>query len=359
MPINQLKHAWFRQIRELHPQLRITQVRNFVWLMLGIYQSRSVYLSRIAGKVPGQAKLLSVVRRLSRFLDNPSVRVRQWYRPVAHEWLKAQLKNLGEIRLIVDGTKVGFAHQLLMVSLAYRRRSIPIAWTWIKHVRGHSSGAKQLALLSYVRKLIPQGARVILVGDTEFGSVKVLKKLDAWGWFYVLRQKTDTLVLAKGESDWKAFGSFIEKAGQKVWLENACYTASKKYTVNLLVYWKTGEKEPWCLATNLPDSKTALRYYKRRVWIEEMFGDMKKHGFDLENSMLRSFLRLSRLTLAVAFLYLWIISTGAHTIHVGKRHIVDVKSRRDLSLFQIGMRFIERAITNASPIHRFSLCFYR
>ena len=49
--------------------------------------------------------------------------------------------------MIVDGTKVGFGHQLLMVSLAYRRRSIPIAWTWVNYVRGHSSAKKQIELL--------------------------------------------------------------------------------------------------------------------------------------------------------------------------------------------------------------------
>ncbi len=38
------------------------------------------------------------------------------------------------------------------------------------------------------------------------------------------------------------------------------------------------------------------------MWIEEMFGDMKKHGFNLEQTMLRHFQRLSRLTLAVAIL---------------------------------------------------------
>ena len=358
MPINHLNHTWIRQIRELHPNKRITQIRNFSWLMLGIYQSRSVYLSRIAGKIPGQSKLPSVIRRLARFLDNPAIRVRQWYEPVARQWLSAQLIKIGEIRLIVDGTKVGFAHQLLMVSLAYRRRSIPISWTWVKHVRGHSTGKKQLALLSYIRTIIPEDAKVILVGDTEFGSVKVLKQLDNWGWFYVLRQKTDTCVRLKGQSDWKSFGSFIEKAGQSCWLEQACFTRSKKYTVNLLVFWKVGEKEPWCLATNLPDKRSALGFYKRRVWIEEMFGDMKKHGFDLETSMLRSFLRLSRLTLAVAFLYLWLVSTGTQIIHAGKRHLVDIKSRRDLSIFQIGMRSIERALINARPI-QFSLCNYR
>ena len=142
MPTNSLYHTWFQQIRELRPGQRITQVRNFVWLMVGIHQSRSVYLSRIAGKIPGTAKLLSTVRRLSRLLDNANIRVREWYAPIARQWLEAQFRHLGEIRLIVDGTKIGFGHQLLIVCLAYRKRAIPLAWTWVKHVKGHSPASK-------------------------------------------------------------------------------------------------------------------------------------------------------------------------------------------------------------------------
>ncbi len=67
MPINELYHTWMQQICELRPNQRITQQRNFVWLMIGIYQSHSVYLSKIAGKIPGPAKLVSITRRLSRF----------------------------------------------------------------------------------------------------------------------------------------------------------------------------------------------------------------------------------------------------------------------------------------------------
>ncbi len=70
MPTKSMDHTWFHQIRRLQPGQRITQVCNFVWLMVGIHQSRSVYLSRIAGKIPGTAKLLSTERRLSRLLDN-------------------------------------------------------------------------------------------------------------------------------------------------------------------------------------------------------------------------------------------------------------------------------------------------
>jgi hypothetical protein len=105
MPINQMYRTWIRRICELRPNQRITQVRNLVWLVVGIFHSRSVQLSQIAGKVLSPAKNLSIVRRLSRFLDNPAIQVREWYEPMARQWLAAQLARLGEIRLIVDGTK--------------------------------------------------------------------------------------------------------------------------------------------------------------------------------------------------------------------------------------------------------------
>jgi hypothetical protein len=94
------------------------------------------------------------------------------------------------------------------------------------------------------------------------------------------------------------------------------------------------------------------------MWIEEMFGDFKKHGFDLERTMLRHFERLSRLTLAVALLYIWLISIGTRTIRDGLRSLVDRTDRRDLSIFQIGLRFIERCVINALTF-RITLCSYR
>jgi len=358
MPINHLYDTWKMRIMELRPGQRITQVRAFVWLIIGIYLSRSVNMSKVAGKIPGEAKLTSATRRLSRLLDNPAIRVRAWYEPIARQWLEAQFRSIGEIRLIVDGTKIGFGHQLLIVCLAYRKRSIPIAWTWAKHVRGHSDAGKQLALLAYVRKLLPKGAAVILVGDTEFGPVEVLRQLDTWGWFYVLRQKTSTHVWLKEQPGWQDFDSFVQKPGQSVWLGPCYLTEYHIYPVNLLAHWEIGEKEPWCLATNLPDRQMTLSYYARRMWIEEMFGDFKKHGFDLESTMLRHFLRLSRLTLAVALLYVWLISIGGRTIRDGLRHLVDRTDRRDLSIFQIGLRLIERRLTNASPFHNIPLFSY-
>lgn len=358
MPTNRLYDTWKRRIMELRPGQRITQIRSFVWLIVGIYQSRSVYLSRIAGKIPGPAKLLSMTRRLSRLLANPAICVREWYEPIAREWLERQFRTVGEIHLIVDGTRIGCGHQLLIVSLAYRKRAIPIVWTWVKQIKGHSSARKQLALLAYARQLIPSGAAVFLVGDCEFGAVAVLRQLDEWQWAYALRQKSDTLIFLSPVLGWQAFGSYLRRPGQSIWLGRGELTAKEIYPTNLLVHWKAGEKEPWCMATNLPDRHMTLRFYRFRMWIEEMFGDFKKHGFDLECTMLRHFDRLSRLTLAVALLYVWLVSTGTRTIRDGLRSVVDRTDRRDLCVFQIGLRFIERCVTNDFHL-RVSLCSYR
>jgi len=350
MPINETYRTWKARICELRPKQRMTQVQNFVWLVVGIYYSHSVNLSRIAGKVIGAAKNVSTVRRLSRFLANQAIDVRRWYQPIAKAWLQSQFERVGEIRLIVDATKVGFGHQLLMVSLAYRCRAVPIAWSWVKYVRGHSTGKQQVSLLKYVKTLLPKGAPVFVVGDSEFGSILVLLQLEQWLWFYVLRQKGNTGLWIDEKTDWQRMEDLVSQAGQRTWCPNAYLTEQHIHPVSALIHWQIGEKQPWCLATNLPDASLTLRYYRRRMWIEEMFGDFKKHGFDLETTMLRHAPRLSRLTLAVAFLYAWLLSVGSRTIRAGYRHLVDRKDRRDLSIFQIGLRFIDRKLLQLLPI---------
>jgi hypothetical protein len=159
MSTNRLHHTWLDQIRQLSPSERITRLRFFTWLATGRFLCRSVYLSQIASKQDScSAVRASKTRRLRSFLDNPAVRVRPWYEPIVRPLLEALAAQGLEIRLIVDGTRVGSGHQLLMVAVAYRRRALSVAWTWVKSVRGHSIVAKQKALLAYVNEMIPKGA---------------------------------------------------------------------------------------------------------------------------------------------------------------------------------------------------------
>jgi hypothetical protein len=89
MPVNRLYHTWFDRIRQVSSTARKTTIRNFTWLLIGIYLSRSVQLSLVANKIPGRAKLHSTVQRLRRMLQN-AICVRKWYGPIAKELLHSQ-----------------------------------------------------------------------------------------------------------------------------------------------------------------------------------------------------------------------------------------------------------------------------
>jgi hypothetical protein len=187
-----------------------------------------------------------------------------------------------------------------------------------------------------------------VVGDSEFGAIEVLRQLDEWGWQYVLRQKANHLIQPYGQA-WQRFGDVLHRSGQSAWLGQGWLTQHHAYPVNLLAHWQRGEKEPWLLATNLPTLRLAVSAYRRRMWVEEMHGDFKKHGFDLESSHLQHFSRLSCLTLAVALLYVWLVGVGSQVIKNGQRRWVDRSDRRDLSVFRIGYNMIERHLANSLP----------
>ena len=336
-------------MEQLWPDLRVTERRNFTWLLVGIYLSGAVHLSKIAGKMTSRAKLVSLTRRLSRFLSSPALCVRKRYRPIVVQLLETQAKA-GEIRLVLDTTKVGFRHRMLMVALAYQRRTLPIAWTWVKQIKGHSLARVQLALLAHVHRWVPAKASVLAVGDCEFGAMDVLQQLDTWEWTYVLRRESKHLLDLTLHNHWQRFGDIVDRPGQSVWLGRSFLTKRHVYAVNLLARWERDYDEPWLLATHLPCRRAALRAYRRRMWIEEMFGDVKGHGFNLEDSHLSHFLRLSRLTVAVVLLYVWLVVLGSRTIKNGLRSLVDRTDRQNLSIFRIGYNTAERRLANAQPL---------
>ena len=169
----QLYHRILRGLCQWHPGERITRIRNLALLLVGLTQGQGIHLSQIVEQWPGlEAKEPSLVNRLRRFLDNRAVLVRVWYEPHARHLLQTCAGR--ELRLIIDCSKVGFHHRILTVSLAYKKRTLPLVWSVHRGRKGHVSYTQQLELLEYLSSLLPTDARVILLGDAGFESVNLI-----------------------------------------------------------------------------------------------------------------------------------------------------------------------------------------
>lgn len=344
-------HKTLHQLRQWLPQERITRLRNMALLMLGLQLSGAIHLPLIVRKWPLPGKIPSLTNRLRRFLDNPYVAVRDWYHPLAQQMTQAFVGK--EIRLIIDCTKVGFNYRLLTIGIAYKKRTLPLAWSVHKGRKGHVAVDKQLKLFRYVTTLLPRGSRVWVMGDAGFESVHLLRWLRGQGWSFVIRQSGRTLVRWPGQ-DWVKLNQLPITAGQTRTI--GWVRLTQKYDAGwffLVIHWDKGEDKPWFLVSNQAHTRLLIRHYRSRMWIEEMYGDLKGHGFDLEATHLADADRISRLVLAVCLTFVWFITLGSWVVKRGFRHFLDHKSRRDKSYFRLGWDWMERCLrlNKSVPIH--------
>lgn len=348
-PITNLYSILHSQVLPLAGDLLDSQLANLIRLMEGLFKGESVHLSRIANQLASYAQNLSIVRQLDRFLENGLVDGRSVYEPVAQELLQ-KAAAVGRIVLILDSTKVGFSSQMMMVSLAYQGRALPLIWTWLDYPKGHRLTATQVELLRVLQTWLPEGAAVALVGDTEFGRCWLLEELKYWGWQFALRQSSRNNVWRKQDHGFLRLDQIQLRGLGVQWFPHTLLTEENSLPTNLLGYWADGQAEPWWLATNLSTAADVMALYPYRMWTEEMFGDMKSNGFDLQATHLRNTAKLNRLTLAVSLLYVRLVALGIELTKCGRASEVDRADRRDLSYFRRGVGFLKRCLLLGEPI---------
>lgn len=90
---------------------------------------------------------------------------------------------------------------------------------------------------------------------------------------------------------------------------NDILLSQKKYKCNLAVCRAVDSDDTWYLATNMNASK-AVKEYKKRFDIEEMFRDLKSNGFNMEDTWTQSIKYFENLYLCLCIAYTWMIILG-------------------------------------------------
>lgn len=337
-------HHWITQHL---PVLRKPTRATLGWLMTGLCLSRHVHLSKIASHRPGRVTLCSRIRQLRRWLANSAVEVRSLYAAVTRRLVRRAAEQ-GRLRLLIDVLELSGRRQILMLALAYRRRAIPLLWQ-VRRGKGVTDAKTQIALVRALLPQIPGDAEVVVIGDGEFHAVAFMQWIREQGWHFCVRLHADTRVqLAEGA--WMRLDAVEIAPGECRTRVGVHVTERHAYgPVNLLLCWARGEEEPWRLATSLPPEARIGQLYSRRMWIEELFGDLQGGGFRLEQSRLYAAERLDRLLLALALVYVWLLHVGSYVIKRGWRRRVDRNDRRDRSLVEIGRYWIQHCLCNGHP----------
>lgn len=339
----------FDPVRQWLSELRVSQQRNLAWMITGLYLAEHVYLAEIAAYRFGQAKVTSKTRQLRRFVANEAIEVGVCYAPVARRVLQAAAAG-GRIRLLIDTLELSSRRQILMVALAYRRRAVPIRWV-IQRRKGMTDSQTQIALLEGILSLLPDDADVVLIGDGEFHSVDLMAWLQKQQLHFRLRLHADTYVQLS-DGSWVQLQNLDIEEGQRRYLHDVYITRDKQGgPFHLAIAWPEEKEHPWFIASDQPTRYQTLRDYTRRMWIDEMFGDFQENGFHLHQSRLYKPARLSRLLLALAWVYTWLIHLGAWVVKRGFRPLIDRNDRRDLCYFQLGFRWLRQALINGARVH--------
>ena len=285
-------------------------------------------------------------QRLYRFLDN--IRLTPELLIPLHIALACGTKLRERLPMILDQTTLR-GIETLLIGLVFEGRVLPIAFSCFMEEFIHKSqNILEHSLILAAMSCFPPEFRPLLILDRGYARVALLIELRQEGIPFLCRAKRSVMVYLQGQIKGQTLGRFKIKVGQ-IRRYSVLYHSQKKESLDLIIYFGKGYKEPWYLLVPSGTSLTAeeiVDLYGRRMSIEQGFRDWKTHlgvrglVFYGDNPAPR----LTRLLLAFSLSYLLCLALGSTQEAQTVRAFVEIKRRkprhgttRTLSVLSIGI----------------------
>lgn len=288
----------------LQKQLSANQYILLNLLVELLQGQKQVRLERLAANLPLPVLFESRRRQLQRFLISPKLAISSVWFALIKYLLTNYFSASKKLTVVVDRTQWRDKN-LLMVSIIWQQRAIPLNWHFLTH-KGNSSFAQQQAVIQTVLPLL-KDYRVTVLGDREFCSIELGQWLENQGLAICLRLKRNEYIRRQNEfaQQLKQLGL---KPGMSMFFTGVNVTKQVGFNqFNVACKWKRNYRqkqmtEGWFLLTNLPTVQVAVTAYQQRSGIECMFRDCKSGGYNLEgcHAIER---RLSAIVLLIAIAY--------------------------------------------------------
>jgi hypothetical protein len=256
---------------------RITQLRVLALWMYGLFQAKHCSLHKVADYLPLEANKASKIRRLKRFLKNPSIVVKAIYTEIVKVMLEKW--NSRSLDIAIDRTDWKIFN-LLLCGIAYNNRVLPLGWRLLNHA-GNSDFDEQKELLDSIRPILPEKCQISLLGDGEFKSVELMRYTLTYNWNFNLGQSESTW-MKYPSGRWEQLKALKVSEGSPCYYQGVFLTKEHEFgPVNVIAYWDREKKEVRYTSTNLLACKSTLNWGKRRSWIDATFKDLGSRGYPL------------------------------------------------------------------------------
>ena len=341
--------GWSQEIGRIVPWLGAWQRRGLALFSLGVASAKHCGTARVAAMVPGSATVPSMTRRFERLLANDRLDVRAARAAVGAAVLaqgRGQTLWLALDETHQGHTETGARLGMLAVRLCYRERAIPLAWVCYRPGEAEAPFPVLIGrLLAEVATLIPPDTHVVLMTDRGLSWPSLLDQCRTRGWSFLCRVQGSTRIqdadgvtgpirdrVPRPGTRWQGRGHAFLKAGWRA--------------VNVVAVWRRGDDEPWLLVTDLAPTWVRCTQYRHRMDAELSFRDDKSSGFAWDASRVRDPAHMDRLLLVLQLAACFVLAQGVFVLQHGQRHVLERPDRRTLSLFSLGLRWLDRARTH-------------
>ena len=101
---------------------------------------------------------------MSRWLQSDHNSYSVHYLPYIESLLES-LAQGGELVFSIDGSTAGQGCMVLMFSVIYKKRAIPVVWHVVKAKKGHLPEQAHRDLLKRLAEIVPSACQITIVGD--------------------------------------------------------------------------------------------------------------------------------------------------------------------------------------------------
>ena len=259
--------------------LRKSQRKTLAAVVEGMLARSKCNLAEIARGISRRCQFASRFKQVWHYVNNQNIDPQE---TGILDGFISQLEPGQPLVLLLDWTEFLGDH-LLCAALPLEKRAVPVFWRLASHAQYHDEFGRNLLedkLFREIRRRIPKEVPVTIIADRGFGRTDLFKKLDMLGFGYIIRGKDDAWIKV---GTWQGVLAFYPlKHGRIRRLDQVRYRKSKSVSLSLVTRWDLvkGRHSVWYLATNRSDeAATILGQYEKRMWIEEMFRDIKSQHF--------------------------------------------------------------------------------